>query len=494
MAKRTLYLLFLGLLFFLPSGALAGETLDTLEQSIEAFLKSPDSRFAPATAARAQAILGAALMADRRHDTKALEESIQAAEATLSDARRLAHDFREKYAGLLQLEQAAVEATGEVSDPQLNAAKVRVRALAESLERGKLNESVKLAAAAQTAFSKILNSKLVPLLNKTDAALIAASRAGAKRYAPVTYAAAQKWQAGARAYTDGLSKVWPLHPRLGLVLAERAREMAVQVKQWRKHAESHEALVLKARKEQLQIARALGMAVNPDDPAAEVHVNALVRRINDLTSDLERERQIHRKDIARLKQAHAQEMETKLAELRDEMARQQSKQAGELKEAYNIKLERLKAGFHTKLEQETFETRRQQQLHKLFKKGEVKILANLDGSLLIRLSTVKFAPGKADIDQKYFNLLSRVKTGLDKYPERKITIEGHTDNKGDARANQKLSLKRAEAVRDFLIAAGMAAGRLKALGYGEVRPVASNDYERGRSMNRRIDILIQAGP
>jgi len=121
----------------------------------------------------------------------------------------------------------------------------------------------------------------------------------------------------------------------------------------------------------------------------------------------------------------------------------------------------------------------------------VEILVNLDGSLLIRLSALKFAPGKTTISQKYFDLLSRLKTGLEQYPDRKITIEGHTDNKGDAKANQKLSLKRAEVVRDFLTAAGMSNGRLKALGYGEVRPVASNDYERGRAMNRRIDIIIQ---
>jgi len=48
-------------------------------------------------------------------------------------------------------------------------------------------------------------------------------------------------------------------------------------------------------------------------------------------------------------------------------------------------------------------------------------------------------------------------------------------------------------VRDFLVAAGMEASRLKALGYGEVRPIASNDYERGLAMNRRIDIIIRAG-
>jgi outer membrane protein OmpA-like peptidoglycan-associated protein len=154
-------------------------------------------------------------------------------------------------------------------------------------------------------------------------------------------------------------------------------------------------------------------------------------------------------------------------------------------------MKQLKEAFRAKLERETFETRRLKSLRKLFRKGEVNIMANLDGSVLIRLSALKFAPGKSALDRKYFDLLRRLKQGLELYPDRKIVIEGHTDNQGDARANQRLSLKRAEGVRDFLVASGIPAGRLKALGYGEVRPIASNDYERGRAMNRRIDIIIQ---
>ncbi|GMR00351.1 MAG: hypothetical protein BMS9Abin18_1194 [Zetaproteobacteria bacterium] len=484
MAKRLLSVLFL--LLFLPSSLLAEESLESLTQNIEAFIKSPDSRFAPATIARAQAVLGAALVADRKHDAKARQDSLQTAEAMLASAREQAKNFKSRYKDVLQLEQAATEASDNIPDSDLDAAKHRVRALARAFEHGDLNQSVKLATDAKEAFKSVLDSKLPPLLGKTDAALLTASRAGAKRYAPQAYQAAQKWLASALAYTDGLSNHWPRHPARGLKLANAARELALQVKQWRKHADSHEQLVLQARQERLRIAGALGMnvdGVNVDatDATADVDINALLQRINDLKSALAQERQAHKNDIAALKQAHALEMSEKIATLRNEMARSQRQQVGELKEAFRAKLQR-----------ETFETRRQQQLHKLFKKGEVEILANLDGSLLIRLVALKFAPGKTAIDQKYFDLLSRLKTGLEQYPDRKITIEGHTDNKGDAKANQKLSLKRAEVVRDFLTAAGMSSGRLKALGYGEVRPVASNDYERGRAMNRRIDIIIQA--
>ncbi|MDQ6959696.1 MAG: OmpA family protein, partial [Mariprofundaceae bacterium] len=478
-AKRFLPVLLL--LLFLPSILLAGESLDVLTQDIESFTHNPDSRFAPATMTRAQAVLGAALVADRKHDTKARQESLQAARAILTSAREQALSFRSKYGEALRLEQAATEVTGAMPYAGLDAAEKYLHALIQAFERGDLNQSVKLAADAKNAFKSVLDAKLPSLLDKTDAALLGASRTGAKRYAPQTYKAAQKWLANALAYKDGQSSRWPRHPALGIKLANTARELTLQIKQWRKHPDSYEQLVMQARRERLQVAQALGLNVDANDAAADVDIHILLQRINGMKSALAQERQSYKNDIAALKQLHALEMNEKIAALQNEMARNQSRQVGDLKEAFRAKLER-----------ETFETRRQQQLHKLFKKDEVEILANLDGSLLIHLSALKFAPGKTTIARKYFDLLHRLKAGLEQYPDRKIIIEGHTDNQGDARANQKLSLKRAEVVRDFLTAAGMSGGRLKALGYGEVRPIASNDYDRGRAMNRRIDIVIQA--
>ncbi len=479
--KRGLFLFFAGMLVCLPALAVAEESLASLTRSLETFIKSPDSRFAPETAARAQAILGAALMAGRRHDLKAQNESIQAAAETLASARKLVRDFKSKYSDVLRFEQAATEAAGGIPGAQTEAIKSHVQVLIQAFEHGDLNQAVKLSDNAKTALKAFLDSKLPALLDQTGSALVTAARGGAKRYAPLTYAAAQTWLSGALAYTDGVSNKWPGHPRLGLKLAGMAREMARQAKEWRKHAGSYESLLMQARQDRRKIAGLLDIGVDKEDPTADVDVNVLLRRINTLKSDLARERRDHKADVARLEEAHVHAMKEKITELQNEMSQRQSKQVGELKEAFRAKLER-----------ETFESRRRQQLHKLFRKGEVKILANLDGSLLIRLSALKFAPGSSAIRKKYFGLLSQVKAGLEQYPERKVSIEGHTDNKGDPKANQKLSLKRAETVRDFLIAAGMPGGRLKALGYGVAHPVASNDYERGRAMNRRIDIIIQA--
>jgi outer membrane protein OmpA-like peptidoglycan-associated protein len=79
-----------------------------------------------------------------------------------------------------------------------------------------------------------------------------------------------------------------------------------------------------------------------------------------------------------------------------------------------------------------------------------------------------------------------------KYPDTDIIIAGHTDNKGSEEYNQKLSERRANAVRGFLVDANINPARLTTYGYGESRPVASNDTEEGRKLNRRVEIQIRA--
>jgi OOP family OmpA-OmpF porin len=70
-------------------------------------------------------------------------------------------------------------------------------------------------------------------------------------------------------------------------------------------------------------------------------------------------------------------------------------------------------------------------------------------------------------------------------------VEGHTDAVGNDSYNQKLSTNRANAVREYLIASmGLNAGQISAMGFGENKPIASNDSEAGRAKNRRIDIVL----
>ena len=86
--------------------------------------------------------------------------------------------------------------------------------------------------------------------------------------------------------------------------------------------------------------------------------------------------------------------------------------------------------------------------------------------------------------------LQRVSDVLRQYPETTIQVSGHTDNQGSEVYNQQLSERRAQAVRDSLVGMGVDPARITIIGYGESRPIASNDTAAGRAQNRRVEVRI----
>jgi OOP family OmpA-OmpF porin len=115
---------------------------------------------------------------------------------------------------------------------------------------------------------------------------------------------------------------------------------------------------------------------------------------------------------------------------------------------------------------------------------------NTERGLMITLGDVLFATGRADLKPGTQQRLSELVRFLLDHPDRQVVIEGHTDNRGPEDSNLDLSQRRAEAVRAFLIRAGVDAARISAQGYGEAYPVASNHRPAGRLQNRRVEIYL----
>jgi outer membrane protein OmpA-like peptidoglycan-associated protein len=103
---------------------------------------------------------------------------------------------------------------------------------------------------------------------------------------------------------------------------------------------------------------------------------------------------------------------------------------------------------------------------------------------------VKFAPSKFKVLPASFKLLNQVTQVMNDFPKMRVSIEGHTDNVGSESANMKLSQRRAEAVRDYLVAKGVSPSRLQAIGYGPTKPIASNKTAKGKAQNRRTEFRI----
>jgi OOP family OmpA-OmpF porin len=110
---------------------------------------------------------------------------------------------------------------------------------------------------------------------------------------------------------------------------------------------------------------------------------------------------------------------------------------------------------------------------------------------LLAKGKIRFDSGRATIDPDSAGLLDRlIETAL-RCPSANIEIAGHTDADGEDGFNQALSEKRAQAVTDFLVKAGLPAERFTAMGYGSTQPVAGNDTEEGKAQNRRIDFVVR---
>ncbi|MCE9682368.1 OmpA family protein [Halomonas alkalisoli] len=104
-------------------------------------------------------------------------------------------------------------------------------------------------------------------------------------------------------------------------------------------------------------------------------------------------------------------------------------------------------------------------------------------------SEVTFAFDSSEIRPAAHRELDQVANTLRENPEMRVRIEGHTDHIGSAEYNEGLSQRRADSVRDFLVSRGIAANRMTTVGYGESRPVATNETDEGRARNRRVEIV-----
>ncbi|MBK8956030.1 MAG: OmpA family protein [Saprospiraceae bacterium] len=108
-------------------------------------------------------------------------------------------------------------------------------------------------------------------------------------------------------------------------------------------------------------------------------------------------------------------------------------------------------------------------------------------TLDIAMRAVEFRTGTAVLTGKSSKILNDVVNVLNKYPEMNLNIEGHTDDIGDDMKNLKLSIKRAESCKAYLIKKGIKAERLNSSGYGESRPIGDNKTKEGRQSNRRTE-------
>ncbi|MBQ2560679.1 MAG: OmpA family protein, partial [Fibrobacter sp.] len=102
---------------------------------------------------------------------------------------------------------------------------------------------------------------------------------------------------------------------------------------------------------------------------------------------------------------------------------------------------------------------------------------------------IKFRTGSSRLTKSSYGTLDDIADLMNRIPEANLEVQGHTDDRGSAKKNLKLSETRAGAVVKYLVKKGIARDRLRAVGYGSEKPIADNDDADGRAQNRRVELV-----
>ena len=121
---------------------------------------------------------------------------------------------------------------------------------------------------------------------------------------------------------------------------------------------------------------------------------------------------------------------------------------------------------------------------------DVQVVRQGDDLILNIPSGINFAYNSATVEPQFQRTLDQVSQVLGQYDRTYIDIYGHTDSTGSEAYNQDLSERRAGSVADYLETRGVRGARIGTRGFGELQPIASNDTEQGRAVNRRVEIKI----
>jgi len=347
-----------------------------------------------------------------------------------------------------------------------------VRAI-QLLERGDLKNAKRREIEATSLYREAeLFAIKAQYLDETRRLLADADRARVGRYAPITLGKAKQYLADAERELNENRYDTDLPRSLAIAAnyeAKHALYLSEIVRQVRDKDLTAEQLVLNWEAPLRAIS---GVAdVTPDMQDGPDRLTAqLLAYFNEQANTLQA-----------LEQEKA-ENEIRLADMEEEMRTMDERLGGATAERAAL-IQRLEAQARVK---EQFE-----RVEKLFTPFEARVFREGD-TIILRMIGLSFDSGKSQIKPENFELLGKVEKAIDIFPRSELTIEGHTDAHGGDDMNQVLSQDRAESVRQYMInAMRIPTYRLIATGYGETRPVASNETEAGRARNRRIDIVIR---
>ncbi len=344
---------------------------------------------------------------------------------------------------------------------------------AGKLEDGNVNSAKRKAAEAETEYRKAeLNAIKTNYLQETWQLLEQAQKMKVKDRAPKTLARAQdlvqraEKELNENRYDTDVARNLAQQAKYE---AKHAIYLSNYIQQTKKQKVSEEDILLSAEAPLQKIAAQMDLVAEFDN-GIEFATQIIVDKIHEYQDLINQ----YSQEIADLKQQNS-DLTARVEEL--------EKQLGTVAQQQSELQKRMEAQARIR--------KQFQEVEKMFTREEARVLRE-GNDIIIRMVGLNFASGKAVIEPRYFSLLSKVQNAINIFPGSEIIVEGHTDSFGSDAANLRLSQERAEAVRQYLLAnmQTLSTEHVKAVGYGESKPIANNETAEGRAKNRRIDIVI----
>jgi OOP family OmpA-OmpF porin len=274
------------------------------------------------------------------------------------------------------------------------------------------------------------------------------------------------------------------HALLATVLANRSYNIALAITDFKKRDFTQEDILLTHQADVSLLGNAVNKTLSFDKPNNETITelagtiknvvdsnNEQTQRAKNLENKLSEVLATNEQNVALLKQLHAEEVANLNARYKGEITI-----LGRTQELY------------AREQQETKE--RFDRIQNMFTKSEANVFRQRN-NVLISVHGFKFPTGSAEIRPDNFGLMNKIVKAIEEFDGSRIQISGHTDSTGSPDLNKALSNDRAQSVAKFMIdVAGLSPTRIQAEGFGQEKPVASNQTADGRAKNRRVEILI----
>lgn len=473
-------LIFVGMALLAASqGYAQNELRNTFFKEADAAKVAADSNDAKLLAPRAyerglKDYNDAELALERGRNIEIVRSNAADATAFFTDAAEKARLARTALAQVMKSRQDAANAHApDLSPDYWQRAQRKFAEAIRLMERGDLKNAKRRDIEATSLYRE---AELVAIkaqyLSETRRLLADADRARVGRYAPITLGIAKQLLADAeRELSENRYDT------------DLPRSLARQANYEAKHAIYLSEVVRKVRDKDLTAEQ---LVLQWEDPLRQISgvadvIPAMDGGPDKLTAELVAHFDKQANELQALQQEKA-DNEIRIADMEEEMRALDERLGGATAERAAL-VQRLEA--QARVKQQFV------QVEKLFTSDEARVFRQ-GNSVILRLVGLSFDSGASQIKPQNFDLLAKVEKAIDVFPRSELIIEGHTDSHGGDDLNQTLSQQRAESVQQYMInAMRIPTYRLIATGYGETRPVASNETAAGRARNRRIDIVIK---